>query len=166
LSSEFTILAATIPSIPASPTTTYDGITDTITIDFNPPTDDGGVTITGYVIQIQHADNSWSTETSNCDGLNNSTVKSTTACTIPASVLRASPFSLPQASSVTAKVTAQNSLGSSSDSAAGNGATMPSVPNASTALTRDEINTSSSQVVFTWVAPSSTGEAPILDYTI
>ncbi len=43
---------------------------------------------------------------------------------------------------------------------------MPSVPNASTALTRDEINTSSQQVVFTWVAPSSTGGAPILDYTI
>ena len=43
---------------------------------------------------------------------------------------------------------------------------MPSVPSASTALTRDEINTSSSQVVFTWVAPTSTGGAPILDYTI
>jgi titin len=94
LSSEFTIVAATIPSTPASPTTTYDGITDTVTIDFNSPTDNGGLTITGYVIQIQHADSSWSTETSNCDGLNNSTVQSTTACTIPASVLRASPFSL------------------------------------------------------------------------
>ena len=43
---------------------------------------------------------------------------------------------------------------------------MPSVPSASTALTRDEINTSSSQVVFTWVAPSSNGGAPIVDYTI
>jgi len=113
LSSEFTIVAATIPSTPASPTTTYDGVTDTVTIDFNPPTDDGGLSITGYLIQIQHADSSWSTETSNCDGLNNTTVKSTTACTIPASILRASPFSLAQATSITAKVTAQNSLGSS-----------------------------------------------------
>ncbi len=52
LSSEFTIVAATIPSTPASPTTTYDGITDTVTIDFNSPTDNGGLTITGYVIQI------------------------------------------------------------------------------------------------------------------
>ena len=43
---------------------------------------------------------------------------------------------------------------------------MPSVPNSPTSLTRDNINTSSSQVVFTWIAPSSTGGAPILDYTI
>jgi hypothetical protein len=43
---------------------------------------------------------------------------------------------------------------------------MPSVPNNPTALTRDEINTSLSQVVFTWVAPSVNGGAPILDYTI
>ena len=43
---------------------------------------------------------------------------------------------------------------------------MPSVSNAPSALTRDEINTSSSQVVFTWVVPTSTGGAPILDYTI
>jgi titin len=61
LSSEFTIVAATIPSTPAAPTTAYDGTTDTVTIDFNPPTDDGGLTITGYVIQIQSTDNSWST---------------------------------------------------------------------------------------------------------
>ncbi len=87
-------MAATIPSSPASPTTAYDGITDSVTIEFNPPSDDGGLTITGYVIQIQRSDSSWSTETSNCDGLTNATVKSTTACTIPASVLRASPFSL------------------------------------------------------------------------
>jgi hypothetical protein len=45
-------VAATIPSSPATPTTTYDGILDSVTIDFNPPTDDGGLTITGYLIQI------------------------------------------------------------------------------------------------------------------
>jgi hypothetical protein len=95
LSAEFTIVAATIPSTPAAPKSTYDGLSDSVTIDFNPPIDDGGLTITGYVIQIQRADDSWSTETSNCDGINNATVKLNTACTIPGSVLRASPFSLP-----------------------------------------------------------------------
>ena len=94
LSSEFTIVAATIPSSPAAPSTAYDGVSDSVTIDFNPPTDDGGLTITGYLISIQHSDSSWSQETTNCDGINNATVKTNTACTIPASVLRASPFSL------------------------------------------------------------------------
>ncbi len=45
-------MAATIPSTPAAPTTTYDGASDSVTIDFNPPSDDGGLTITGYIIQI------------------------------------------------------------------------------------------------------------------
>ena len=45
-------MAATIPSTPAVPTTIYDGASDSITIDFNPPSDDGGLTITGYIIQI------------------------------------------------------------------------------------------------------------------
>ena len=126
-STEFTIVAATIPSTLAAPTTSYDGATDTVTIDWTTPTDEGGLTITGYVLQIQHADNTWSQETANCDGVNNATVKSNTACTIPASVLRASPFYLASSASVTAKVVASNSLGSSTESSTGNGATMPSV---------------------------------------
>jgi hypothetical protein len=60
LSSEFTIVAATIPSTPGAPTTAYDGVTDTVTIDFNKTTDDGGLSITGYVILIQRSDSSWS----------------------------------------------------------------------------------------------------------
>lgn len=43
---------------------------------------------------------------------------------------------------------------------------MPFVANAPTALTRDEDNTNSSQVVFNWSAPSDTGGTPIDDYTI
>ena len=42
---------------------------------------------------------------------------------------------------------------------------MPSSPNQPTSVTRDSVNTSSSQVVFTWSTPTSSG-APILDYTI
>ena len=53
LSSEFSIVAATIPSTPAAPITTYDGLTDTVSIDFESPTDDGGLTVHGYVIKIQ-----------------------------------------------------------------------------------------------------------------
>jgi hypothetical protein len=53
-------MTATIPSIPAVPTTLYDGLTDSVTIDFNQPSDDGGLTITGYIVQIKNTDNSWS----------------------------------------------------------------------------------------------------------
>ncbi len=45
-------MAATIPSTPVAPSTNYDGASDSVTIDFNPPTDDGGLTLTGYIIQI------------------------------------------------------------------------------------------------------------------
>ena len=65
-----------------------------------------------------------------------------------------------------AKVVAINSFGASTDSATGNGATMPSVANAPASLTRDNANTLSTQVVFSWTIPSSNGGAPILDYTI
>ena len=93
-SSEFSIVAATIPSTSAAPITSYNGSTDAVTIDWSPPIDDGGLTITGYLLQIQQTDSSWSQETTNCDGINNAIVKANTACSIPASVLRASPFSL------------------------------------------------------------------------
>ena len=43
---------------------------------------------------------------------------------------------------------------------------MPGNSSHPTALTRDETNTSSTQVVFTWTAPTTTGGAPVLDYTI
>jgi hypothetical protein len=67
---------------------------------------------------------------------------------------------------VVAKVVAINSFGASAESATGNGATMPSVPNAPASLTRDNANTFSTQVVFSWTIPSSNGGAPILDYSI
>jgi hypothetical protein len=42
-------------------------------------------------------------------------------------------------------------------------ATVPSDP---TALTRDNANTSKTQVAFSWTAPSETGGLAIIDYTI
>ncbi len=59
-STEFSIIAGTIPSTPDAPTTTYNGVTDTVLIDWNIPSDAGGLLITGYVLQIQRADNLWS----------------------------------------------------------------------------------------------------------
>ena len=44
-SDEFSIIAGIIPSTPAAPTTSYNGSTDTVTIDCNPPADNGGLSI-------------------------------------------------------------------------------------------------------------------------
>ena len=33
-------------------------------------------------------------------------------------------------------------------------------------MTRDDANTSTTQVTFSWTEPSNTGGAPILDYTV
>jgi hypothetical protein len=41
-----------------------------------------------------------------------------------------------------------------------------STPGLPTGLVRDEVNTSISQVAFTWIAPSSSGGSVVIDYTI
>jgi hypothetical protein len=39
-------------------------------------------------------------------------------------------------------------------------------PGLVTSITRDEVNTSKTQVAFTWTAPTSTGGSAVIDYTI
>jgi len=41
-----------------------------------------------------------------------------------------------------------------------------STPGLPTTLTRDEVNTSQTQVAFTWTAPTSSGGSAVIDYTI
>ena len=47
-SSEFSIVAATVPSAPSAPTTTVSSDTLSMTVDWNPPSDNGGLSVTGY----------------------------------------------------------------------------------------------------------------------
>jgi hypothetical protein len=76
------------------------------------------LTITNYVIAIQLPDGSFANETTYCIG---PTVTFATACEIPASVLRALPWTLNQGASVKAKVLAVNSKGESAFSDSGEG---------------------------------------------
>ena len=63
------------------------------------------------------------------------------------------------------KVQARNAAGFGTESAEFSiiAATIPGVV---TAITRDEVNTSKTQVAFTWTAPTSTGGSAVIDYTI
>lgn len=147
------IIAATVPNQPGAPTTTVDSSQNNIIIDWSLPSNTGGVDITGFRIFIETSSSTWSQETINCDGINNSAVISGRTCTIPANVLRASPFSLTTGTSVRAKLVAFNIIGDSAESQIGSGAVMPippTVPSAPLNLERNELTTSQTQVVFTW----------------
>ena len=58
-----------------------------------------------------------------------------TTCTVPVTALRAAPFSLEWGTNIHATVTAINAYGSSTESAAGNGAIITTTPGAPTSLT-------------------------------
>ncbi len=75
------------------------------------------------------------------------------SCTIPVSVLRETPFSLPWGSTVIAKVLATNSLGSSGYSQNGSGANIITKPDAPTSLTEDTSIKSPTTLGITWTAP-------------
>jgi hypothetical protein len=73
----------------------------------------------------------YSVDLVNCDG-STSSIVSTRRCTIPFTTLQATPFSLEWGTSVYAKVTAINVMGSSVASSAGNGAVITREPDAPT----------------------------------
>ena len=70
----------------------------------------------------------YSIDTTSCD----MSASIATTCTVPVTVLRATPFSLDWGTNVHATVTAINAYGSSTVSAAGNGAIITTTPGAPT----------------------------------
>jgi len=87
-------------------------------VDWSAPNDNGSEVI-GYKIYIRQSDGvTYSLETDNCDGSTEALVLAT-QCTIPVSVLKAAPFSLPWGSNVFAKVIGYNIYGDSAMSQAG-----------------------------------------------
>ena len=113
-SDPLSITAATVPSQPSAPTTTLDGAEENVTIAWNLPSSNGGVAITGYRISIETSTaGTYQEETTYCGGANSSTVTSNRSCSIPVTVLRASPFSLTTGASIKAKIIAVNAIGDS-----------------------------------------------------
>ena len=150
-----------IPATPAAPTTTLSG--SNIVVSWTAPSDNGS-TITSYTIKIKHNDSSFSTELTNCDG-SDATIKATTQCTIPVTTLQASPYSLPDLSTVKATVLATNAEGPSGTSAEGGTAVLPNTATAPDTPAAPTTTVSGSNIIVDWNAPSDNG-ATITSYTI
>ena len=131
-STVFTIVAATVPSQPSAPTTTLSGDSANIVIAWTLPTDLGGLSISSYKLEIKTSTATFEKDLTSCDAETSSSILSSRSCTIPVAALRSSPFNLVDSASVTARVTATNSIGSSAVSLEGNGAVLPNAVSAPT----------------------------------
>ena len=150
-----------MPSQPNAPTTTTIGET-TIVVDWNPPSDLGGLTITSYKLEIKTSTSTFEIDLADCDAESSTA----TTCSVPVATLRAAPFNLADLASVSVRVTAINSLGDSTVSVEGNGAIMPipdTVPAAPSVFSTDSQSTTS--ISFSWTEPADGGDT-ITDYEI
>jgi hypothetical protein len=170
VSASISISTAVVPDAPSSPTTTV--IANNIHIAWTTPSSDSltdyGAVITSYQIMIESHDGvTFYEDVANCDG-SSSAVISSTQCEVPMSILLGTPFLLTLDQSVYAKVSAINSVGSSSYSVPGNGAviSMSYPPDAPVSVERNSALTTKTQISFTWEDGSSNGGQTILDYRV
>ena len=125
-SSEVNVRAAAKPSVPAAPSTSVNSNTS-VTITWTAPYN-GGSAITAYTVAIRQSDGStFATESVYCN-------VSTTTCTVPISVIQASPYNHSWGTSIYATVLATNVVGSSVESFSGNGAVITTNPNPPSSL--------------------------------
>lgn len=101
-----------------------------------------------------------------CDG-SSFEVISAAQCKVSIETLMAAPYNLAAGASVYAKVLAYNSIGSSIESAVGNGAVvkLSSIPD-TPILTQDKSATNRMQVALVWTDGAYNGGQPVIDYQI
>ena len=97
----------------------------TVIIDWEEPSSDDGLTIVGYKLEIKTSSGTYEMETTHCNAEVDLNIISGRSCTIPVATLRAAPFNLADFAPVTARVTALGSLGESTVSEEGSGASVP-----------------------------------------
>ena len=101
----------------------------------------------------------------NCDASQSSIVTSKN-CNIPSLSLHLSPFLLPWASHVFAKVIATNLYGDSEESLPGNGAIIYAIPDKPLDLTEDYGQRTATSLGLTWIDGADPGGLPVLDYRV
>jgi hypothetical protein len=163
LSAEHSILAAQLPDQPSAPTTAIDGDNVVITWAL---TDYRGSPITSYTIKIRESDELTFTETlPTCDGTQ-ATIVDTRTCSVPIATLRTAPYNIAWGSSVYATVSATNVYGTSTDSPAGNGAVILTVPTEPINLANVPTLTNGVQIGLTWEESIMNGGTAVLDYRL
>ena len=90
----------------------------------------------------------------------------TTSCTVPISVLQATPYTLVWGDSIYATVLATNSVGSSAASDPGNGAVITTYPNPPSLLANNAGITSTTVIGLTWVSPTVFGGTAVINYEV
>ena len=158
------ILAAQIPDTPNAPTTTISNRW-TVVVDWNAPYN-GGADITSYTIEIRTTDASvYFVDSADCDGSDAATV-SATQCSIQVSTLKAYPFNLAWGSSIYARISATNILGTSEFSTDGNGAIILTFPDEPLNLIINPEITWGTVIGLSWDEGLSNGGTPVIDYTL
>ena len=151
-STEIMVRAAAKPSAPTAPITSVISNTSVV-ITWVPPIT-GGSPITAYSITIRQSDGiTYTTELASCNG-SNSAIILTATCTIPVATLQVSPFNLPWGSSIYAKISATNVVGTSDFTNAGNGGIILTYPDPPQTLTNIAATTTASVIAFSWTAGS------------
>ncbi len=129
-----------------------------VTITWVAPADSGSE-ITGYTLAIRQSDgNTFTTESVNCS-------VSITSCTVPISVLLATPYTLVWGASIYVTVLATNAYGSSAASVAGNGAVIKTNPDPPV-LSNNAAVTTATNISLRWDAPVFEGGSPITSYSV
>lgn len=159
-----------MPIAPAAPSTIIN--VNNVIIDWNSPSTSSftayGAAISGYKVLIRWSDGTYSEEKTYCNGAN-TVIFSNTECTIPISVLMASPYNLKKGDSVFASVICYNAVGDSPNSNVGNGAIVivSSVPDAPLSLARSSlISLDKTSISIVWKNGVDDGNQPVLDYRV
>jgi hypothetical protein len=118
-SNEVTLTAADVPDQMVLATTEIESDGD-VKISWTAPSDNGA-DITAYKIEIFSQSSTWLEETTNCDGTDG-TIMSNLYCSIPMATLTAGgTFTLPENTLVEVRLSATNSIGSSTVSSTNTG---------------------------------------------
>jgi len=162
-SSEVPIRAAESPDTPVAPTTSING--NYLEITWLAP-HHGGSALTAYTATIRQSDFvTFTADAVNCDGSDSGIIASAT-CSVPITTLSAAPYNLPWGSSVNAKVSATNIVGTSANSNSGNGAIFYTYPDAPVALFNNAATTSAYVVAMTWTAGAANSGTLFIDYRL